>query len=157
MNAHFHLHALVPGGALVKEGLTWNPTPPKFLFPVKALSVVFRAKFLESLKRLYRRDALRFAQGTAGLQAPKAFGAFVDRLYRQKWVVYAKPPFNGPEQTLSYLGRYTHRVAISNHRLVKLDDGQVSFTYRNRKQGDQMETAQLEAHAFIKRFLMLCG
>jgi hypothetical protein len=153
LNPHFHLHALVPGGALTDEGQTWRPTHPKFLFPVKALSVVFRAKYLEALRGLYAEKALRLTGSTFALEESKAFGAFVERLRAKKWIVYAKPPFGGPEQTLSYLGRYTHRVAIANHRLLDLQGDQVRFTFRNRKQGDRLEVAQLEAHTWIKRFL----
>jgi hypothetical protein len=96
---------------------------------------------------------LRFTEATLGLEAEAAFDTFVKRLRQKKWVVYAKPPFGGPEATLSYLGRYTHRVAISNHRLLDLQGDQVRFTFRNRQQGDRVEVAQLEAHTFIQRFL----
>lgn len=132
----------------------WNPTSATFLFPVKALSTVFRAKYLDGLKQLYAEQALRFTDATLGLEAPKAFDTFIKRLRSKKWIVYAKPPFGGPEQTLSYLGRYTHRVAISNHRLLDMQDDQVRFTFRNRQHGDRSEIAQLDAHTFIKRFLM---
>jgi hypothetical protein len=153
LNPHFHLHALIPGGALADEGQRWQPTPPKFLFPVKALSTVFRAKYLDALRQLYAEHALRFAEATLGLEAEAAFDTFVKRLRQKKWVVYAKPPFVGPEATLNYLGRYTHRVAISNSRLLDLQGDQVRFTFRNRQQGDRVEVAQLEAHTFIQRFL----
>jgi len=105
LKPHFHLHALVPGGALADGGQTWHSTAATFLFPVKALSTVFRAKYLDALKALHAEQALRFAGATLELEAPKTFDAFVKRLRRQKWVVYAKPPFGGPEQTLSDLGR----------------------------------------------------
>jgi hypothetical protein len=153
LNPHFHLHALVPGGALGDEGQHWHPTHPKFLFPVKALSTVFRAKYLDALSQLYAEHALRFTETTGVLEAEAAFNTFVKRLRQKKWVVYAKPPFGGPEATLSYLGRYTHRVAISNHRLLDLQGDQVRFTFRNRQQGDRVEVAQLEVHTFIERFL----
>jgi hypothetical protein len=154
LKPHFHVHALVPGGALADNGQHWNPTHAKFLFPVKALSTVFRAKYLDALSQLYAEQALRFTDATLALEAPKAFDTFVRRLRRKKWIVYAKPPFGGPEQTLSYLGRYTHRVAISNHRLLDMQGDQVRFTFRNRQQGDRLEVEQLEAHTFIKRFLL---
>jgi hypothetical protein len=153
LNPHVHLHALIPGGALADEGQRWQPTPPKFLFPVKALSTVFRAKYLDALRQLYAEHALRFAEATLGLEAEAAFDTFVKRLRQKKWVVYAKPPFGGPEATLNYLGRYTHRVAISNSRLLDLQGDQVRFTFRNRQQGDRVEVAQLETHTFIQRFL----
>jgi hypothetical protein len=154
LKPHFHVHALVPGGALADHGQHWNPTHAKFLFPVKALSTVFRAKYLDALSQLYAEQALRFTDATLALAAPKAFNTFVRRLRSKKWIVYAKPPFGGPEQTLSYLGRYTHRVAISNHRLLDMQGDQVRFTFRNRQQGDRLEVEQLEAHTFIKRFLL---
>jgi hypothetical protein len=154
LRLHFHLHALVPGGALANGGQTWNPTSATFLFPVKALSTVFRAKYLDALRQLYAEQALRFTDATLALEAPTAFDTFVKRLRQKKWVVYAKPPFGGPEQTLSYLGHYTHRVAISNSRLLDLQGDQVRFTFRNRQQGDRVEVAQLEAHTFIQRFLL---
>ena len=154
LKPHFHVHALVPGGALGHQGQTWNPTKATYLFPVKALSTVFRAKFRDGLKALYAEQALRLTEATLDLEAPRAFKRFVKRLCQKKWVVYAKPPFGGPEQTLSYLGRYTHRVAISNHRLLDLQGDQIRFTFRNRKHGDRSEIVQLHAHTFIKRFLM---
>jgi len=154
LRPHFHLHALVPGGALADGGQSWKATAATFLFPVKALSTVFRAKYLDALSQLYAEHALRFTDATWTLEAPTAFDTFVKRLRQKKWVVYVKPPFGGPEQTLSYLGRYTHRVAISNSRLLDLQGDQVRFTFRNRQQGDRLEVAQLEAHSLIQRFLL---
>jgi hypothetical protein len=154
LKPHLHLHALVPAGALSDDGQSWKPTHPKFLFPVKALSTVFRAKYLDGLRRLHAEHTLPLTDATLELEAPTAFDTFVKRLRTKMWVVYAKPPFGGPEQTLRYLGRYTHRVAISNHRLLDIEGDWVRFTFRNRRQGDRVELAQLEAHTFIKRFLM---
>jgi hypothetical protein len=154
LKPHFHVHALVPGGALADEGQRWNPTHAKFLFPVKALSTVFRAKYLDGLRRFYADQELRLTHTTSELEAPKAFETFVKGLRSKNWVVYAKPPFGGPEQTLSSLGRYSHRVAISNHRLLDIQGEQIRFTFRNRQQGDRSEVAQLDAHTFIERFLM---
>jgi hypothetical protein len=153
LKPHVHLHALVPGGALANQGQTWNPTKATYLFPVKAVSTVFRAKYRDGLKALYAKQALRFTGDTVDLEAPRTFDRFVKRVCQKKWIVYAKAPLGGPEQTLSYLGRYTHRVAISNHRLLDMQGDQVRFTFRNRQQGDRMETTQLGAHTFIKRFL----
>lgn len=153
LKPHFHLHALVPGGALADQGQTWKATPSTYLFPVKALSTVFRAKYLDGLKGLYAKQALRLTNATLELETPKTFEAFVKQRRQKKWVVYAKPPFGGPEQTLSYLGRYTHRIAISNHRLLDVQSDQIRFTFRNRQKGDRSEIAQLDAHTFIERFL----
>ena len=154
LKPHVHVHALVPGGALADQGQSWKATPATYLFPVKALSTVFRAKYRDGLKELYAQQALRFTGATFDLKAPRAFKRFIKELCQKKWVVYAKPPFGSAEQTLTYLGRYTHRVALSNHRLLDLQGDQVRFTVRNRHQGDRSEIAQLDAHTFIKRFLM---
>jgi hypothetical protein len=154
LKPHVHVHALVPGGALADQGQTWRATPATYLFPVKALSTVFRAKYLDGLQRLYAEQALRFTDATCELETPKTFETFVKQRRRQQWIVYAKPPFGGPEHTLRYLGRYTHRVAIANHRLLDIQGDRIRFTFRNRQQSDRMEIAQLEAHTFIKRFLM---
>jgi hypothetical protein len=156
LNPHFHVHTLVPGGALADQGQTWKATKATYLFPVKALSTVFRAKYRDGLKGLYAEQALRFTGATLDLEAPRTFERFVKGVCQKKWVVYAKPPFGGPDQTLSYLGRYTHRVAISNHRLLDLQGDQIRFTFRNRQKDDLMEVAQLDAHTFIKRFFDAC-
>ena len=154
LQPHFHVHALVPGGALADQGQTWNAPKATYLFPVKALSEVFRAKYRDGLQGLYAEQALRFTGATLELEAPSPFKRFVKQLCQKQWVVYAKPPFGSAEQTLNYLGRYTHRVAISNHRLLDIQGDQIRFTFRNRQHGDRSETAQLDAHTFIQRFLM---
>jgi hypothetical protein len=153
LKPHFHVHALVPGGALADQGQTWNATKSTYLFPVKALSTVFRAKYRDGLKRLHAQQELRFTGATFDLEAPHAFKRFIKRLCQKNWVVYAKAPFGSAEHTLSYLGRYTHRVAISNHRLLDIQGDQVRFTFRNRQQGDRSDITQLDAHTFIERFL----
>ncbi len=153
MQPHFHLHTLIPGGVLSDDGATWIATSPKFLFPVGALREVFREKFLDALRRAYRRQELRWTPSTEHLQSSQSSKGWLNQLYAHNWVVYTKAPFNGPQQTLHYLGRYTHRVAISNHCLVKLSNGRVHFTYRNRKQGDRTQMTQLDAHVFIQRLL----
>jgi Putative transposase/Transposase zinc-binding domain len=154
LNAHFHLHCLVPAGALAEDGTRWVPTQPRFLFPVQALSTVFRAKFLAALQQAYNKEALSFAQESAWCGSPTGFTHLLDQLYGQAWVVYAKPPCAGPVQVLEYLGRYIHRVAIANHRLRDIRNGHVRFTYRHRRQGNQVHTMTLEAHEFIRRFLL---
>jgi hypothetical protein len=107
---HLHLHCVVPGGALARDGSRWIACTPGFLFPVRALAMVFRGKYLAGLRRAFDRGELRFAGSVAGLAAPTAFGQFLAALRAPDWVVYAKPPFGGPTQVLEYLGRYTHRV-----------------------------------------------
>jgi Putative transposase len=153
LKAHFHLHALVPGGALAEDGTHWVPTHPQFLFPVKALGQVFRGKFLEAFQQPALANALCFNEPTAHLRTKAGCVQLLDHLYAQNWVVYAKRPFKGPEHVLEYLGRYTHGVAISNNRIIDVRDGQVRFPYRNRQQGDQLQILELAAHAFIQRFL----
>jgi hypothetical protein len=114
---HLHLHCVVTGGALARDGARWLPAKRGFLFPVRALARVFRGRYLDGLRRAFDRGALRFAGSVASLADPQAFGAFLATLRAHDWVVYAKPPFGGPEKVLDYLGRYTHRVAISNDGL----------------------------------------
>jgi hypothetical protein len=152
LNAHFHVHALVPGGALADKGTRWVPTQARFLFPVQALGRVFRHKFLAALHA--SRDTLVGTAQTAALPTVQGFQRFIDSLYDKRWVVYAKRPMAGPEQVLDYLGRYTHRVAIANHRIVDGHDEQVRFTFRNRRQGNRVEIMTLPAHEFIRRFLL---
>jgi hypothetical protein len=154
LQAHFHLHALVPGGALADDGTRWAPTHPKFLFPVKALGEVFRGKFLGALQAPAITQALCFNAHTAHLSTQAGFSKLIDQLYDKNWIVYARRPFKGPQQVIDYVGRYTHRVAISNNRIIDVRDGQVCFTYRNRKKGDRLQTLELTAHAFIQRFLL---
>jgi len=154
LNAHFHRHCLVPAGALAENGTRWGPTPPRFLFPVQALSTVFRAKFLASLQQAHSKEALGCTQESAQSRSPAGCTQLLDQLYSQAWVVYAKQPCAGPAQVLDSLGRYTHRIALANHRLREVRDGRVCFTYRNRRQGNQGQTMSVEAHEFIRRFLL---
>jgi hypothetical protein len=128
--AHPHIHCVIPAGGLSHDHTRWVPPRyPGFFLPVKVLSRVFRGKFLAGLKRLYRRKQLRCAGPSAALADEKQFRQLLRRLHRQDWVVYAKPAFGGPRQVLRYLGRYTHRVAISNHRLVSFDGERVTFRW----------------------------
>ena len=125
-----------------------------FLFPIKALATVFRAKYLDGLRRAFDTGALTVAAGTASLAAPAAFAAFVRQLRAVPWVVYAKPPFAGPEQVLAYLGRYTHRVALSNDRLIDQHDGQVCFRWRDYADHDRVKVMTLGVDEFLRRFLL---
>lgn len=151
---HVHLHCVVPGGALDVDGDRWVSTSPTFLFPVRALSRAFGHRFLTRLQVAYREQRLVFPVSLASVEAPTAFQAWVDTLRRQAWVVYAKPPCGGPATVLDYLARYTHRVAISNHRITAVADGQVSFTYRDRQHGGVIRELTLPAESFIDRFLL---
>jgi hypothetical protein len=145
---HPHLHCIVTGGALSPDGTEWRSTKPDFLFPVFVLSPLFRGKFLCGLRTLYDRGKLDLDGRCVGLRDPVAFSQLVDRLFRKDWVVYAKRPFGGPEQTVKYLGRYTHRVGISNARLVAFEDGQVTFSTKDGRK------VTVSAETFIGRFLL---
>jgi len=154
LSQHLHLHCVVTGGALALDGSRWIPVKAGFLFPVRALAKVFRGKFLDALRRAGEAGQLVFTGSLAPLAEPAAFADWLGPLRRQDWVVYAKRPFAGPEQVLEYLSRYTHRVAISNERLVGLDDGIVRFRWRDYADGDRLKVMALEAEEFIRRFLL---
>jgi len=154
LGQHVHVHGLVTAGGLSPDGGRWLPARRRFLFPVRALSRVFRGKYLELLVRAHRRGTLAFGGSTAGLADRPAFMRFIATLRRADWVVYAKPPFAGPEQVIAYLGRYTHRVAIANDRLVALEDDHVSFRWRDYRDSARCKTMRLEAVEFIRRFLL---
>jgi hypothetical protein len=139
---HFHLHCLVPAGALSFDHSYWIAARKNFLFPVKALSRVFRGKFLALLQ-----------QACAKGKIPPA-NVEINASRRKSWVVYAKKPFGSPQTVLDYLGRYTHRVALSNNRILQVENGEVTLSYRDRKDGDRRKTMTVEAHEFIRRFLL---
>src|SRR3989441_5849588 len=154
LSQHLHLHCVVTGGALTPDGARWIAAPPGFLFPVRALARVFRGKYLQALHRAFTAGRLRFAGALAALADPEAFATWLRDLRRHDWVVYAKRPFAGPTQLLEYLGRYTHRVAISNERLVSHTDGVVRFRWRDYADGDHVKIMTLAAEEFIRRFLL---
>jgi hypothetical protein len=154
LGAHFHLHCVIAAGALAPTGERWIEADSRFLFPVRALSTVFRGKFCEALAQVTSTGALAGAEGALALALPQGFAQLRAQLYTKEWVVYAKPPFAGPEQVLDYVGRYTHRVAIANHRLLDVRDGWVRFAYRNHQQGNRTQTMTLAADEFIRRFLL---
>lgn len=152
---HPHLHCVVPGGGLSPNGSRWIACRKEdFLLPVKVLSAVFRGKFLGYLKRAFAAGNLSFHGRLTELAQAEAFQRLLSVCYGTKWVVYAKPPFGGPEQVLKYLARYTHRVAISNRRLISLKDGQVTFRWKNYAEGNQQQTMTLTAVRFLRRFLL---
>jgi hypothetical protein len=150
LQPHFHVHAVVTGGALATDGSKWNEADRKFLFPVKALSKVFRGKYVEGVEKILAENALDLPPQLVDARKQRQL---LRELCRKAWVVYSKRPFAGPEKLLDYLGRYTHRVAISNPRIVSLEDGQVTFSYRDRRDGDRRKTMSLPAEEFIGRFL----
>ena len=151
---HFHLHCLVPAGALSYDQKRWTPARKNFLFPVKALSVVFRGKFLDLLKSAFAQNKLLLVGQTAPLADPVAFQLLINALRKKPWIVYAKKPFGSPVRVLDYLGRYTHRVALSNDRILSAHNGEITFSYRDRKNEDRKKTMTLDAHEFIRRFLL---
>jgi hypothetical protein len=151
---HPHIHCVIPGGGISPDRKRWiHPRYPFFL-PVKALGKVFRGKFVAGLRHALQKNLLTCTGSIQHLAEPKCFAAFLRTLFRQNWVVYAKPAFGGPEQVIRYLGRYTHRVAISNHRLVSFDGNHVTFRWRDYAGGNKMRTMTVSADEFIRRFLL---
>ena len=151
---HFHLHVVIPGGALSLDGSQWIGGRKNFLFRVEPLSEVFRGKFMHYFEKAFEKGELIFPGNTEPLGTQKGFKDLKKRLWAKDWVVYSKEPFGGPEQVLDYLGRYTHRVAISNHRIVNVENGKVTFQYRDRKDNDTVKVMPVEADEFIRRFLL---
>jgi len=151
---HPHIHCIVTGGGLSPEKERWIPCRKGFFLPVRVLSKLFKNKFLDYLKKSYQSDQLAFFDSMGYLRQPKAFQRFLRSLYLKHWVVYSKPPFNGAEGVLNYLSRYTHRVAISNERILRLEEGRVSFRWRDYSDGDQQKIMTLAAEEFIRRFLL---
>ena len=152
LNAHFHLHCLIPGGVF-KADDSWRSCKHRYLFNIKALSLAFRGKFLDYMTQAYQQKELKFPGISEPFERPERFEQLKKSLYSKKWVVYVQKPIKRPEQVLEYLGRYTHRVAISNHRIVSVKDGMVTFKYKNRKTKKTMTTT-ITAVEFIRRFLM---
>ena len=151
---HPHVHCVVPAGGLSPDHQRWiRPKYAGFFLPVKVLSRVFRGKFVEALRRAYDQNELDLAGGTEHLRDPAQWHAFVDALFETDWVVYAKPAFGGASAVLRYLGRYTHRVAISNHRLLAFDGDHVTFQWKDYAHGDQRRTMTLSAMEFLRRFV----
>ncbi len=152
---HPHVHCVVPGGGLSADHERWTSCPPGFFLPVKVLSRLFRRLFLEALEDAFYRGGLRFPATLAPLQDAMAFTEFLSSHAEREWVVYAKPPFGGAERVLEYLGRYTHRVAISNQRLISLRDGQVSFHWKDYRHGHKLNSKvmTLPADEFTRRML----
>jgi hypothetical protein len=151
---HPHVHCVVPAGGLSPDHQRWiAPKYSGFFLPVKVLSRVFRGKFVEQLRRAYTRGQLDLTGATEYLRDPAQWRAFVDALFTADWVVYAKPAFGGASAVLRYLGRYTHRVAISNHRLLAFDGERVTFQWKDYAHGDQRRTMTLSAMEFLRRFV----
>lgn len=151
---HPHLHCVVPGGGPSPDGTRWVSCRANFFLPVRVLSRLFRRLFLESLGKAFDADKLEFFGKLEPLQDRSAFARYLAPLKKLKWVVYAKAPFAGPEQVLDYVGRYTHRVAISNNRLLDIDNDQIRFRWKDYRHDDQVKTMTLTSEDFIRRFLL---
>jgi hypothetical protein len=151
---HPHLHCVVPGGGLSADGQRWISCRRGFFLPVRVLSRFFRRRFLELLEAAFHANRLKFFSSLESLRERKAFRAYLNPVRRKEWIVYAKPPFAGPAQVLDYVGRYTHRVAISNHRLLDIEAGRVTFRWKDYRAGNANKTLTLAAEEFIRRFLL---
>jgi hypothetical protein len=152
---HYHIHCVVPAGGLSADHKTWIHTShPLFLLPIPTLRTVFREKFLAGLRLLYRKNILDCRGPAADFRNPAWFEDLTDRLEKEKWYVHAEPPFGGPAHVLRYLGRYTHRIAISNHRLLAFDGQKVSFLWRDYAHGNKQRVMTLDAVEFLRRFFL---
>ena len=151
---HPHLHCVVTGGGLSLDGKRWVAGRADYFLPVRALGQLFRGKFLAGLKAAYQSGRMTLTGSVASLRDPREFRRLLGALYRQRLVVYAKPPFGGAKQVYRYLGRYTHRVAISNGRLLSLKQGRVTFGYKDYADGGRRKEMTLDADEFIRRFLL---
>ena len=151
---HPHLHCVVPGGGISPDGTRWVPCKPGFFLHVRVLSRLFRRLFLEHLRNAFDSGKLKFFTDLESLRNRHTFNRYLEPLKKAKWVVYVKRPFAGPQQVLDYVGRYTHRVAISNNRLLDIDAGHVSFRYKDYRNDRQQKTMTLSAEEFIRRFLL---
>jgi hypothetical protein len=151
---HPHVHCVVTGGGPAPDGSRWVAGRDDFFLPARVLSRVFRGKFLSGLRSAFRRGRLRFPGRLAALARPRRFDRLIAEVLRTEWVVFARPPFGGPATVLKYLARYTHRAAMSNHRLVSLTDGRVTFRWKDYAHGGRRSTMTLEAVEFVRRFLI---
>jgi len=154
LSIHPHVHCVVPAGGLSLDHTRWVRSRDNYFLPKEVLREIFRGKFVDALEQAFQNGQLRFEGDLKLLAQPKIFAAWLRPLFRQDWVVYLKPPFGGPEYVLHYLGRYTHRVAISNHRLVSFTDGQVTFRWRDSAHHNEQKLLSLSLNEFLCRFLL---
>ena len=154
LTAHPHVHCVVPAGGLSPDHTRWIRSRDNYFLPKEVLGELFRGKFVDALKEAFQNGQLHFHGDLKLLAQPKIFAAWLRPLHRQDWVVYLKPPFGGPQYVLQYLGRYTHRVAISNHRLVSFKDGQVTFRWRDSAHHNEQKLMTLSVDEFLRRFLL---
>jgi hypothetical protein len=151
---HPHIHCIVTGGGLSSDGGRWVSCRKGFFIPVRVMSALFKGKFLDLLKKCFQSDKLVFPDRISYLKVSKDFERFRRQLYHKKWVVYCKPPFDGVQGVLRYLGRYTHRIALGNHRILTIHNGHVSFLWRDYADQNHQKTMTLKAEEFIRRFLL---
>jgi hypothetical protein len=151
---HPHIHCIIPGGGLSLDRSKWINSKKKFFIPVKVLSRKFRGKFLYYVNELYLKNKLKFPSDISELGSRDVFNHFKDSLYKKEWIVYSKPPFGGAEHVLQYLSRYTHRVAISDNRIIKVDNDTVVFKWRDYKDNNKEKVMTLNPQEFIRRFTM---
>src|SRR5438309_11275590 len=154
LGLHPHVHCVIPAGGLSLDHTHWIKSRSRFFLSIRVLRRVFRGKFVVGLKQAFQSGRLSFPGNLAALAQPKTFAAWLRPLFRKDWIVYSKPPFGGPEYVLQYLGRYTHRVAISNHRLVSFDEGQVTFRWRDSTHNNEQKLMTLSLDEFLRRFLL---
>jgi Putative transposase/Transposase zinc-binding domain len=154
LQIHPHVHCVIPAGGLSLDRTRWIRSHPRFFLPIHVLRRVFRGKFVAGLKSAFQRGQLHLSGNLASLAQPKIFASWLRPLFRKDWIVYSKPPFGGPEYVLHYLGRYTHRVAISNHRLVSFNDGQVTFRWRDSAHNNEQKPMTLSLDEFLRHFLL---
>lgn len=153
LSHHPHVHCVVPGGGLSPEGRSWVAARKGFFLPVRVLSRLFRGLFLNALRKAFEAGRMSFPGSLAYLSDPQAFSVWLESHWRTEWVVYCKRPFAGPAQVLEYLGRYTHRVAISNHRLLAVSNDEVAFRWKDYRHDDKQRVMRLHPHEFMRRFL----
>ena len=154
LQLHPHVHCVIPAGGLSLDRSRWIRSRARFFLPIHVLRRVFRGKFVAGLKSAFQRGQLHLSGNLACLAQPKVFASWLRPLFRKDWIVYCKPPFAGPEYVLHYLGRYTHRVAISNHRLVSFENGQVTFRWRDSAHNNEQKLMALSLDEFLRRFLL---
>jgi len=154
LQLHPHVHCVIPAGGLSRDHTRWIRSHPRFFLPIYVLRRVFRGKFVDQLKSAFQQGQLHLSGNLAPLAQPKIFASWLRPLFRKHWIVYSKPPFGGPEYVLHYLGRYTHRVAISNHRLVAFDHDQVTFRWRDSAHNNEQKLMTLSLDEFLRRFLL---
>jgi len=154
LQLHPHVHCVIPAGGLSLDRTHWIRSRPRFFLPIQVLRRVFRGKFVAGLKSAFQQEQLHLSGNLAFLAEPKIFASWLRPLFRKDWIVYSKPPFGGPEYVLHYLGRYTHRVAISNHRLISFEGGQVTFRWRDSAHNNEQKLMALSLDEFLRRFLL---